>query len=358
MRDVADPQRTGWLDEPRCQSCHTGTALRNSGAIRYTSVFEPDGTTRQAADETFATTPDVPAPGLSLYRFSRGHGGLACSACHGATHAEYPSSHRNDNLQSLALQGHVGMLVECTACHATMPDTVDGGPHGLHPVGAAWVEAHGDAAEEGGAQRCRACHGLDFRGTVLSRAQGDRVIETDFGRKHFWRGFQIGCYTCHLGPASEQRNPNRAPLAEDALASTRREASLNLGLVAEDPDGDALTVRIVNQAQHGSVGLDGTTARYVPEPGFRGEDRFTFTASDGSTDGNLATVIVTVADLLCAGDCDGGGSVGIDELVRGVTIALGLSGLDLCAAFDMNGDHQVTIDELIQAIGAALEGCA
>ena len=57
------------------------------------------------------------------------------------------------------------------------PQTVDGGPHGMHPVGAAWVERHPDVAEEGGAQRCRACHGADYRGTVLSRAKGDRTLD-------------------------------------------------------------------------------------------------------------------------------------------------------------------------------------
>ena len=74
-----------------------------------------------------ATNPDVPASGLSLYRFSAGHGGLQCSACHGSTHAELPSSHANDNLQSVALQGHAGALAECGACHGSAPATVAGG---------------------------------------------------------------------------------------------------------------------------------------------------------------------------------------------------------------------------------------
>jgi hypothetical protein len=358
MIDVASANRTGWLDQPQCQSCHTGTAVLNSGQLRYTTAFEPDGSVRQAADATFATTPDVPAAGLSLYRFSSGHGALACEACHGAAHAEYPSIQPNDNLQSQQLQGHVGTLVECTTCHATVPLTVDGGPHGLHPVGAAWVRAHPDAVEETGAQRCQACHGPDLRGTVLSRAQGDRAFETDFGSKHFWRGFQIGCYTCHLGPQGGQRNPNRAPIAEDGSATAPIETPVDIVLVAHDADGDTLVPRIVNQAQHGSVGLDGWTARYVPEPGFSGADSFTFSASDGSTDGNLATVSVTVAGTSCAGDCDHSGAIAVAELVRGVRIALGLASLDQCSAFDSNADHEVLVDELVAAVGVALRGCS
>lgn len=66
-------------------------------------------------------------------------------------------------------------------------------------------------------------------------------------------------------------------------------------LPATDPNGDPLTLRIVSQPAHGSVGLAGTTATYFPEPGFVGNDHFTFAAWDGSTDSNLATGAVAVA---------------------------------------------------------------
>lgn len=59
----------------------------------------------------------------------------------------------------------------------------------------------------------------------------------------------------------------------------------------------------------------------------------------------------------CSGDCDGNGGVTVDELVRGVNIALGTRVLAECAAFDGGGDGQVTVDELIAAVRAALEGC-
>ena len=357
MRDVAAPTRVGWLDEPACQSCHTGTATHNNGALRYTSVFEANGATRVAVDATFATNPETPAPGRSLYRFSIGHGGLRCEACHGATHAEYPSLHDNDNRQSEMLQGHAGVLSECDTCHAGAPPTVDGGPHGLHPLGQAWVEAHGDAAEEGGAAACRACHGTDYRGTPLSRALGERSLDTDFGRKRFWRGFQVGCFTCHQGPNSEEANPNRAPIAADDAAATRADQPVDVALRATDADGDPLTFRIVGQARHGTVALSGAAARYRPEPGFVGDDQFTFTASDGDTDGTLATVRVAVTALACPADCDADGQVTIAELVRAVNIALGLSAVDDCPSADPSGDAAVTVDELLQAVNAALGGC-
>ena len=73
MSAVGAPTRTGWLDEPTCQDCHTGTATSNAGAIRFTSVFDSTGT--DARDRP--TRPSRPTstrrkPGLSLYRFSVG----------------------------------------------------------------------------------------------------------------------------------------------------------------------------------------------------------------------------------------------------------------------------------------------
>ena len=195
MSAMAVPTRQGWLNEPACQGCHTGTATSNSGQIVYTSVFTSGTTARVAADQTFATNANTPATGLSMYRFSKGHGGLQCEACHGSTHAEFPTPTANDNVQSITLQGHVGTLAECAACHGSVPTTVTGGPHGMHPIGASWVNDHNDAAN-GHQATCQPCHGTDYRGTILSKMQGDRTLS---GRS-FPRGTVIGCYSCHNGP--------------------------------------------------------------------------------------------------------------------------------------------------------------
>lgn len=290
---VGDPGRVGWLDQPNCQACHTGTATHNNGQIRYTDAFEPNGALRLAVDQTFATDPNVPAAGFSLYRFSDGHGGLNCEACHGSTHAEYPASHPNDNLGTIALQGHAGMLAECSACHAGQPSTVTGGPHGMHPVGQAWVTGHHDAVGDETVGQCRACHGLDYRGTVLSVAQADRSFNTgDLGNKSFFNGARVSCYACHNGPTNSNPSPNHAPAAQ-AAAITVADAPVSASLVAADPDGSPLQYRIVRQPDHGRVGLAGNQATYIPDPGFAGTETFTWAAWDGSVDSNLATVTVT-----------------------------------------------------------------
>lgn len=195
MSAVAVATRKGWLDEPNCQACHSGTATSNSGQIVYTSVFTSGTTMRVAADNTFATNPNTPMSGVSLYRFSKGHGGLQCEACHGSTHGEFATPIANDNVQSATLQGHSGMLSECASCHGSVPSTVSGGPHGLHPIGNSWVSSHESAAQSNLAW-CQTCHGTDYRGTILSRVQTDRTM----AGKTFAKGTIIGCYSCHNGP--------------------------------------------------------------------------------------------------------------------------------------------------------------
>ena len=59
----------------------------------------------------------------------------------------------------------------------------------------------------------------------------------------------------------------------------------------------------------------------------------------------------------CAGDCDSGGAVAINELVICVNIALGSAAVTGCAPCDVNGDESVAINELIAAVNAALGGC-
>lgn len=95
MSDVADPARDPWLDEPRCETCHGPNYGEDPG---------------------------------KLYRFSTGHGGVYCQACHGSQHAIYPTVEDNDNIQSIMLQGHAGTLDTCTVCHTGTPENNEG-PH-------------------------------------------------------------------------------------------------------------------------------------------------------------------------------------------------------------------------------------
>ncbi|HPO17022.1 MAG TPA: hypothetical protein PLI09_26530 [Candidatus Hydrogenedentes bacterium] len=91
MTDVGNPARRPWVDEPRCGSCHTRAGFE----------FEQPGT---------------------LFRDSKGHHGVHCSACHGSPHAITPTVTPNDNVQAIAVQGHAGVINTCSVCHNETPE--------------------------------------------------------------------------------------------------------------------------------------------------------------------------------------------------------------------------------------------
>lgn len=325
MSQVGANTRTGWLDEPTCQQCHTGSATSNSGQIRYTSALV-GGTARAVSNLLFGTNPDTPAAGVSLYRFSKGHGGLQCAACHGSTHAEFPSSHRNDNIQSLNLQGHAGMLVECTACHATMTSgsaTYKAGPHGMHPIGSSWAQNHADLARlVPNYADCKTCHGSDLRGTVLSRVQGDRTVSTEFGTRQFWRGYEVGCYDCHNGPTSSNPTAYAAPTVSNRTLAVQAGQPAKITLTASGVSSPKF--RIVRQPAHGSVALTATTGvgQYFPEPGYDGPDTFTYAATDSLDyrDSSTAGVVsVTVGSGGATVDSDNDGLSNLVEYALGTS---------------------------------------
>jgi hypothetical protein len=104
MQNVASSIQQGrkpWLQEPACGSttCHGTSYAEESG---------------------------------KLYRNSKGHGGLYCSACHGSPHAIVPTRDgSNDNAQNIALQGYKGKLQKCEVCHTVVPTSP--GPHNFLP---------------------------------------------------------------------------------------------------------------------------------------------------------------------------------------------------------------------------------
>ncbi len=291
MSVVGAVGRKGWFDEPNCQSCHTGTATANSGQIRFTSVFSAPGQMRTPADTTFATNPNAPAAGISLYRFSAGHGGLACEACHDSTHAELPSSHASDNVQNTAIQGYAGPLIECFSCHTGSLPAGLNGPHGMHGTGDAWVQVHPDVVEQQGSSACRACHGSDYAGTVLSRASTSRTLSA-FGGKQLWRGFQVSCYLCHNGPDGEGSSPYSPAAVSNVSGSAHSGASVTVPLTVSDPSA---VLRVVSQPAHGTVSIAGAAATYSTPPDFEGDDAFTYAAWNGKVDSNLATSTVHVS---------------------------------------------------------------
>lgn len=71
----------------------------------------------------------------------------------------------------------------------------------------------------------------------------------------------------------------------------------------------------------------------------------------------LSCAAAQPAAAVCPGDCNHDRAVLVDELLRGVRIALESASVDACPEADTNGDAAVTIDELMQAVAPALRGC-
>jgi len=65
----------------------------------------------------------------------------------------------------------------------------------------------------------------------------------------------------------------------------------------------------------------------------------------------------TASGQTCTGDCNLDRTVTVDEIVTGVSIALGSRNINDCLAFDSTGDLAVTVDEILQASNFALDGC-
>jgi len=84
-----------------------------------------------------------------------------------------------------------------------VPTTVNGGPHGMHTTGNAWVKSHQEANKKGTATTpsCAYCHGTTSAGTPLSAIKVKKTINAgDFGTKNWPAGYQVSCFSCHNGP--------------------------------------------------------------------------------------------------------------------------------------------------------------
>ena len=92
MATVGNPARSPWVSEPTCGSCHKKR--------RPSFDFEEPG---------------------KLFKDSRGHGGVHCSACHGSPHAIGPAVTAADNVQAIEHQGFAGTIKKCTVCHTSQP---------------------------------------------------------------------------------------------------------------------------------------------------------------------------------------------------------------------------------------------
>lgn len=112
-----------------CQDCH-GSVSNVAQTIkngRQPWLQEPSCGESACHGSNYSPEPN------KLYRNSRGHANLYCSACHGSPHAIVPTEQANDNVQNIAVQGWAGTLKKCSVCHGITP--TQPGPHGIMGTG-------------------------------------------------------------------------------------------------------------------------------------------------------------------------------------------------------------------------------
>ncbi|WP_107995288.1 S8 family peptidase [Trichococcus paludicola] len=85
---------------------------------------------------------------------------------------------------------------------------------------------------------------------------------------------------------------NMPPVAYNQAVHTTKNTSVNITLVAADPDGDPLTYTIASAPANGTVSGAGPDITYTPNIDFTGADAFTYEVKD--TAGATATGTVTI----------------------------------------------------------------
>jgi hypothetical protein len=134
---------------------------------------------------------------------------------------------------------------------------------------------------------------------------------------------------------------NHPPVASngtlDPLEDTQKVGTLS----ASDADGDSLTYIIVSNGTKGVATItDSSTGAftYVPTQDQSGADSFTFQASDGKHDSNIATISVTIAPVNDAPVASNGAvSVSAGASVSGTLIASDIDGGALTFGIVANG---------------------
>ena len=92
--------------------------------------------------------------------------------------------------------------------------------------------------------------------------------------------------------------PNGSPIAADDSAVTSADKAVAITVMDndDDPDGDSFWIDSVSAPNNGTATIKDGTILYTPDPGFDGEDRFSYVISDGK-DADTAEVIVTVEPI-------------------------------------------------------------
>ncbi len=164
--------------------------------------------------------------------------------------------------------------------------------------------------------------------------------------------------TTTAAPATTQAaEENLGPVVGDDAAEIGEDQVLVILVLANDsdPEGVKLTITGVGDPLHGSASIVGDGVRYEPPADFNGTDQFTYTVSDGTNPGVVATVTVSVLpsndpptviipDLNVDENTDVGTTIGtiMAADVDGDPLAYSISG-DATGRFAIDSEGRITL---------------
>ena len=143
-------------------------------------------------------------------------------------------------------------------------------------------------------------------------------------------------------------------------------AIVTVGLNGQGPNNGVSDFPVTISRDGRWIGFASAASNLVPNDlnneldAFLGCNPFDVFACAAATPTPGVTPTRTVDPMACAGDCNGDGSVMIDDLIRMVNIALGnapICGINGCLAGDATCDCEITVDDIIRAVQNSLQGC-
>lgn len=182
-----------------------------------------------------------------------------------------------------------------------------------------------------------------------------------------------GTSTCGFAAATDQRNtdPQLCPLGHYGGAtltqalptgSAARDAGATTGCPATDQrglprpqDGDGQGAAVCDAGAFEAQSAGGGCEESTPTPTLSLGTPTPTMQEPTSTPGSPTPT--PTGGVTCAGDCDHSHKVSVDELVRGVNIALNRANVSTCPVLDRNASGSVAVDELVAAVNSALHGC-
>lgn len=156
---------------------------------------------------------------------------------------------------------------------------------------------------------------------------------TLFARSFLALGVAASLTAC----GSDSDGVNDAPVAGEVAVQwdiAQEPEAIDLLASASDPDGDALNVSSIGEAEHGTVTLEGNTAVYEPNSGYLGEDSFTFTVSDGELTSEGLVKVDVVGTLSVQGRV-------IDSPIANATVYIVVDGIEYTVQADDDGFYEL-----------------